>query len=191
MRMMVVVVVGWVFIFRLLMSDRCDCLRLRRRLWKHFPAVAGGWDSIMRRFQAEEVGFNLHRRQLLPTTPSLSGMSTTAAYGEGAAVSLRVAPLPHEGISRRGTLPQMSLLQETVQLASGLQNGMGGDLFSEEWLVQKVPPHEFSKFLSTLTPSRLLVIVSARFLPTALLPSGQRCNRAQHCFSHFVFSSRQ
>lgn len=123
------------------------------------PATSGGWDAVQRRYLSEEVAFNLHARQQPSKIPSLSGWDSTAAYGEDVGAPIAVSPLPEEGVAKQMWLPRMTAIQEAISLANGLQNGMSGKVFSEEWLVGKVSFPEFSEFLSTLVPSRMIVFV--------------------------------
>lgn len=125
------------------------------------------WEHLLQRYAAEETAFELHERQAFSAVPSLSGLSTAAAFdssnssGSGVLLSpaVSLSPSPPEGFKHQPLLPQLSPLQESAALAEALQAGAGPDAFRDGFLFSRVPPKDFSAFLGSLNPDRLVLVV--------------------------------
>ncbi|OEH74701.1 hypothetical protein cyc_02753 [Cyclospora cayetanensis] len=131
------------------------------QLWRHLASSKEPWAAVMRRFEAEEIGFHLHKRQVHATAPSLSGLSAEAAYGEAHAAALPLTPLALDGLGRRPQMPHLTPQEEAIYLSGNLLGKAGSRVFLVDWLVQKVPREEFVQFLSALTPSNLILVLES------------------------------
>ena len=139
------------------------------RLLKQLAAAEEHWGFIAQRLAAEETAFELQERRRPSLSPSLSGLSTAAAYGgSGLSPAVSLSPSTSEKfIQYPSLLLQLSPLQEAAALAAALRTEAKGRVFQEGFLFSSVSPKQFAAFLQGFTPSRLVLVVRTHSYPNS------------------------